>query len=392
MDIFQKSVLAIIKSSFSDEKVTVNESFPWDKAVDFVRAQSLDVMFLSGVQKSGANIPPECLSALKKRALVITAHSIRQENESKKIFELLKRNNIDFLPLKGAVMQYMYPETYMRFMSDIDVLIKNEQYNSIEKLMQNAGYDFVCESNHEYIWDKKNVLHIEFHKWLIPSYNKDYFAYYGDGWRLAKQEDGSKYQMSDEDFFIYIFTHLAKHYRDSGIGLKHFIDIWVYLDNKHGLDKKYIENELSKLQLNRFYKNVCYTLQVWFGNAKPNEVSDLITYWTFSGGTYGCREKNILSKAVKESAGKDGKNENRFMRLFHAAFMPYEQMCKKYSILKKMPILLPIMWIVRIVTALLLKRGNIKERNAEINMLTDANVDNYHMALNTVGLDFNFKE
>lgn len=392
MNDFQKGILSVIKSSFSDGTVTIHENFPWDQAVDFAAAQNLDVMFWLGAEKCGVNIPAEYLTVLQNRAMMMIAHSVRQENEANTVFDLLEKNNIEFLPLKGAIMQYLYPETVMRFMSDIDVLIKPEQYQAIEKLMQNAGYDFVCKSNHEYIWDKKNVLHIEFHKWLIPSYNKDYFAYYGDGWQLAKRAEGSRYKMSDEDFFIYIFTHLAKHYRDSGIGLKHFIDVWVYLRSKPNLDEKYIESELVKLQLFEFYKNVRYTLSVWFESAEPSEVSDLITNWTFSGGTYGCREKNILSTAVKEAAEKDGKNDNRMMRLFYAVFMPYEQMCQRYSFLKKNPVLLPVMWVVRAVMALLFKRNNIKERNAEIKILTDANVNNYHIALNTVGLDFNFKE
>lgn len=392
MNDFQKGVLLIIKSGFSGGKVTVGEDFPWDTAADFVKAQSIDVMFWLGVQKSDMNMPSEYLAVLQNRAMMMIAHSIRQENETNRIFGLLKENDVEFLPLKGAVLQYMYPEIGMRFMSDIDILIKSEQYKVIAKLMQNAGYDFVCESDHEYIWDKKNALHIEFHKRLIPSYNKDYFAYYGDGWQLAERADGSEYKMSDEDFFIYIFTHLAKHYRDSGIGLKHFIDIWVYLRSKPDLDKTYIESELGKLRLFEFYKNVRYTLKVWFDGAEPNEVSELITNWTFSGGTYGSREKNILSAAVKEAAENGGKNESRCMRLMHAVFMPYEKMCQRYTFLKKIPVLLPVMWGVRIMTVLLFRRGNIRERNAEINMQTDVNVNSYHTALNTVGLDFNFKE
>lgn len=392
MNDFQKGMLSVIKGSFSDDTVTLDENFPWDKAVSFVMMQCLDVMFWLGIEKSNVNIPPEYMAVLQKRAMIMMAHRIRQENETNIIFELLEKKNIEFLPLKGAVMQYVYPETVMRYMGDIDVLIKEEQYKSVEELMQNAGYEFVCESNHEYIWNKKNVLRIEFHKQLIPSYNKDYFAYYGDGWQLAKRSENSRYKMSDEDFFIYVFTHLAKHYRDKGIGLKHFIDIWVYLHNKPKLDKKYIENELIKLQLFEFYKNVCYTLEVWFDDAKPNKISDLITDWTFSGGAYGNREKSILSTAVKETIEKNGENVNRYKRMFRTVFIPYKQMCKRYTFLKKTPMLLPVMWIVRIMTAVLFKRNNIKERNAEINMLTDDNVNDYHTALNMVGLDFNFKE
>ncbi len=95
--------------------------------------------------------------------------------------------------------------------------------------MNRLGYLPGVESNHEYVWDKKNMLHVELHKMLIPSYNKDYYAYFGDGWRLAKKYDGSEFKMSDEDTFVYIFTHFAKHYRDAGIGIRHITDIYVYL-------------------------------------------------------------------------------------------------------------------------------------------------------------------
>ena len=197
--------------------------------------------------------------------------------------------------------------------------------------------------------------------------------------------------MSDEDCFIYIFTHLAKHYRDSGIGLKHFIDIWVYITSKPDLDKAYIEAELEKLQLADFFKNVIMTIKVWFYGAEPTKSSDLISDWTFSGGTYGSHDKNVLSRAVKES-NVSGKNKSRVSRLIKAFFMPYSEMCIKYPILKRVPFMLPVMWGVRVVTAVVLKKDNIKKRNADIKMLTDENVDAYQGALKAVGLEFDFKE
>ncbi len=391
MNNFQKKFLKIIKSGFSDEDVTVDENFPWDRAVDFARDQCVDVMFWMGVQKSGVNMPPTYHSMLQRRAMMMIANSVRQENEARIIFDLLKQNNIEFLPLKGVILQYMYPEPAMRFMGDIDILIKTEQYKAIEQLMRNAGYDFDHESDHEYVWNKKNILYVEFHKKLIPSYNKDYFAYYGDGWQLVNQT-ADEYKMSDEDFFIYIFTHLSKHYRRSGIGLKHFIDIWVYLRSKTGLDEQYIEGELVKLQLLEFYKNVRYTLQVWFDGAEENEASELITNRTFSVGVYGNSKNGVFSSAVSMAADSLREDNYRTVRLLHAVFCPYTTMCKKYTFLKKFPVLLPVMWCVRIVTALLFRRENIKKVNTEISMLTDDNVNEYHRELKKVGIDFNFKK
>ena len=389
MNDFQKGILGVIKSGFTGEKILLGENFPWERAIEFVKAQSIDVMFFDGAMNS--DIPQELLERLKKRAMTMIVQNIKQDTETDRVLAVLKENNIDFMPLKGAVLREMYPHEGMRYKSDIDILVRQEQYGKIEEIMQNYGYNFICESDHEYVWDKENVLHVELHKHLIPSYNKDYYAYYGDGWKTAKAVDGSCYAMSDEDCFIYIFTHLAKHYRDSGIGLKHFIDIWVYITSKPDLDKAYIEAELEKLQLADFFKNVIMTIKVWFYGAEPTKSSDLITDWTFSGGTYGSHDKNVLSRAVKES-NVSGKNESRVSRLIKAFFMPYSEMCIKYPILKRVPFMLPVMWGVRLVTAVVLKKDNIKKRNADIKMLTDENVDAYQGALKAVGLEFDFKE
>ena len=58
----------------------------------------------------------------------------------------------------------------MRTMGDADILIKTEQYERIVPIMNRLGYLPGVESNHECVWDKKNMLHVELHKMLIQSY------------------------------------------------------------------------------------------------------------------------------------------------------------------------------------------------------------------------------
>ena len=73
--------------------------------------------------------------------------------------------------------------------------------------MESLGFAEKLESDHELIWQKPSA-YIELHKRLIPSYNQDYYAYYGEGWNLAKKCDGTRYSMTDEDQMIYLFTIL----------------------------------------------------------------------------------------------------------------------------------------------------------------------------------------
>ena len=234
-------------------------------------------------------------------------------------------------------------------------------------------------------------MQIELHKRLIPSYNKDYYSYFGDGWTLAKKKTGQKYQMTDEDQLIYLFTHFAKHYRDGGIGIRQMVDLWVYKKSSSSLDKAYLKNELTSLSLYDFYKNIFDTLSVWFENGKPNETTDLITETIFSSGAFGKHESHVLSEGVKLTTTSGGKNAKK-KKIFHSIFLPYSSMCKKHSILKRVPVLLPIMWIVRWGEAIFFKRKNIDRTIEDLKLMDNQSINEQKNNLERVGLSFNFKE
>ena len=72
--------------------------------------------------------------------------------------------------------------------------------------------------------------------------------------------------------------------------------------------------------------------------------------------------------------------------------MPYSAMKKKYQILEKFPILLPIMWIVRIFDILFHRKDHVKQYVQNMNQIDSAQVRENKRALHAVGLDFNAEE
>lgn len=319
--------------------------------------------------------------------------SERQMYEINVIFEEFDKNNIDYMPLKGTLLKKMYPKSEMRVMSDADILIKTEQYDTIKDIMDNLGYSQGVESDHELIWRKKGV-NIELHKRLIPSYNEDYYAYYGDGWRLGKpvSEGENRYVMSAEDEMIYLFTHYAKHYRDAGIGIKHIVDLWVYKNFVSTLNEHYLLEELKKLQLDEFYKNTMRTLECWFEDCEFDEKTKFITNVIFSSGVYGSHATHIITAAVKSSQSKNSVQQVRFTKMRKIFFLPYNKMCDRYPVLEKAPLLLPIMWIVRGFNVVLFKRNQVKAFGQDLKSISNEKMDNRQRALNFVGLNFDFKD
>ncbi len=384
-------IIQLIKSAVTEKSIQLPDDFDWKCAVEIAKLHKIEALVYYGAYYSQTAIPSELENTLKKR---VFAESMLDAQQTHEIFTLCKEldnRKIAYLPLKGMILKKYYPKPEMRYMSDADILIKEEEYSEIEKIMTELDYTFKVESDHEYVWNK-GVVSIELHKRLIPSYNEDYYKYYGDGWKLAKLNDGTQYFMTDEDFLIYMVTHLAKHYRDSGIGIKHFVDIWVYINQKNNPDEKYIETELKKLQLFEFYKNCMRLLDNWFDSADNTEITDYMTSFVFSSGVYGRAENNELSDALKKTLSMTNTSNLRIKFYLKKIFVPYDTMKQRYRILERFPVLLPLMWAVRCFNLLFFGRDRIKQGAERISKLTNENIDAYKNALDYVGLKFDFKE
>ena len=154
-------------------------------------------------------------------------------------------------------------------MADADVLISQAQREKIVPVMQALGFREAEESDHELNWESA-ALYMELHKRVVPTYDEDYYAYFGDGWEKAHHTSGCRYDLSPEDAYIYLFTHFAKHYRDGGVGVRQALDLWVYRRANGQMDMEYIENELKTLHLDRFHANMVCLLGYWFQDEEGN--------------------------------------------------------------------------------------------------------------------------
>ena len=385
-----KSILTLIKSALIDEPLPLAPEFSLEGILPLCREHEITPMVCEGAVNCGIHNNP----SFRPMLLESCQHALASERQAalvKTIFRAFNQNGIDYLPVKGCLMKQRYLKHEFRPMGDADILIRPEQYPKIRSIMLQLGFKEGVESNHEYIWNSIS-LHVELHKRLVPSYNKDYYSYFGDGWRLATVKKGTRYAMKPEDEFIYLFVHLAKHYRDGGIGCRQMVDLWVQRRTFPDLDEAYLRRELRKLRLLEFYDNIHKTLTVWFEDAEPDEVTECITEFIFSAGSWGKEENHILSDALREQKMAGSALGGKFMSGLKLVFPPYSGMAMHFPVLKKAPILLPIMWPVRWFELLFVRRKSALEKGALMRTATAERVRSYQEQLNYVGLDFVFRE
>lgn len=381
-----KTIILLIRSAITGERVVIFENTDWEKVFKISKVHQVAPIIYYGIENSKLDVSKD----IKERFFNSVMESLLVEQnqflELERVSQKLEQNQIDYLPLKGCVIKKLYPKSEMRLMGDMDILVRQNQFDEVCKIMEALGYvqDEITENVSAY---KKGFVNFEIHKALYPS-DDPYYGYFKDNWEKAFLKDDNKcrYVFSNEDAFIFDFLHLVKHYLAGGVGLRQFIDLWLMLKKIDDLNLEYVVSELKKLELEKFYNNIVATLEVWFGNKEATDITDFITEITFKSGSFGTTAKRDASVAMKtvEKKGK-GKN-NIFRKILLTIFLPFSAMKTIYPVLEKAPILLPVMWVVRWFKTLFFKRKNISRQINRIQSSTNAAVDSYLSELEYVGI------
>ena len=391
MDNLELALMKLIKSGLTGKnlgQIDV-EGIDAEQLFGLAKRHHVGAIVYYGALISQVKLPESVFQKLEALTYKLLAISVKQGVELERISESFEKSGIDHMPLKGSVIKQYYPKPEMRYMSDMDILIKNEQINKFSDVMNELGYTYKYESNHEIVWEKAPVF-IELHKHLIPTYNVDLCKYYRDDWNYAKKKSNKQhtFELTLEDLYIYSFTHFAKHYRDAGAGIKYLLDI--YLLDELDRDENYIEEELKKLQLFEFYGNIKELLAVWFDGKKETEMSKFLTEFIFKSGAYGTKEFRSMASTLRipgDSAHK--KLLKKRLKLF---FPPYSHIKERYKFVKWCPILLPDGWLCRIVYTIFAKRDYTAKTIKNLKNHTAKSVDNYKDALEYVGLSYYTEE
>ena len=287
MNTIQKGIITLLRSAVTEQALPLPEGFTMEDAYPLIRQHHMITLAYDGAVWCAIPVQEPVMQRLFQGYCKSMIVSQRQMYQIGKIYEAFEENGIDYMPVKGCRMKRLYPKPELRAMGDADILIRVEQYERIRPLLKGMGFQEKENSDHELVWQNAS-LYLELHKRLIPSYNQDFYEYFGDGWRLATVKNGTRYAMTPEDEWIFLFTHFAKHYRDGGIGCRHVVDLWVYLRANPNLDEVYVTAELKKLQLLDFYENICRLMSVWFEDAQTDDKIEYISEYIFSSGNTRC--------------------------------------------------------------------------------------------------------
>lgn len=385
MTIQEQGIITLLKSAVTGEKLPIPEGFSLENAYPVLKAHTLLPLGYEGARLCGfpKNLP--VMQKLFQKYCTLALVSERQMQAVQELFDTFDREKISYMPIKGCNLKALYPDQALRYMGDADVLIRMDEYDRVRPLMQKLGYEEKEAYFHELPWNGK-ALQVELHKMLIPPYHPELNAYYGDGWKTAKLCEGTRYAMTPEDQYIYIFTHFTKHFEGGGVGLRQALDLWVYRRHYENLNMDYVHGELRKLHLLEFHENMEKVLQAWFCGGPWDDRSAFISEYIFHNGVWGTREQKVRWSEEKKSIAAGEQKISRGKWLRRALFPSAEVLSERYPVVGRCPVLLPGVWVWRWVDAALFRRKNITNYRKGMKAISRENVDSFRRNLEFVGL------
>lgn len=256
--------------------------------------------------------------------------------------DLFEKAQIPFILLKGSRMRELYPSPELRTCGDIDILAKAPD-DQIISLMQSIGFTFRKDGGTTLNFSYGAALEVEIHRYLFDE-RIQFHGYFDTIWDRVQLKDGWNYQymMTEEDFYVMMIAHFAKHFSRYGCGIRNAIDISVFLKNApKTFSLEAAEAILKQLDLLPFEQKLLQLIQAWDSNQWTQQ-DMMLTDYIIGCGTFGNQHTNTAHSIVNVNQ----KNAKEKKILFHV-FPSFGIMSGLYPVLKKVPILLPFCWIAR---------------------------------------------
>lgn len=298
------------------------------------------------------------LRAMVMRSIVKTTAQVQEHRALEKRFE---EDGIMNQPMKGAILRFYYPSPEMREMSDIDMLIAAQDMEKAKVALDELGYVLLQSIKHHDIYQKKPFMVLEAHKTLYDkTVDRNQFGYFTNFSR-TKLKEGARYTYTfgDEDFYVYMMAHMAKHFYQMGCGVRHLVDVYIYM-NRFGetMDRKYLDVELEKCGILTFTKHMEKLARIWLAGEESTPLYDDLFEYMLGSGIYGKDENGIWNRLADEKHKE--KEVSQFRLKVWYFFPPLHYMAEDYHYLDEKPWLLPWAWLVRGVNGLLHNKGVYK--------------------------------
>lgn len=278
-----------------------------------------------------------------------------QEKEFKLVLEGLEYCQIDYILINGWLIRDYYPQPDMRVVEDIELLVSPDDEKDIRKLMEKLGYHYEGRNSQGKMAYFKSInSRVVFYQKLFPD-NRKLRTHFAKIWKQAKllSVDSSQYLLNIDDYYIYLIAMTCDAYAKEEIDARYIIDLYLYRKkHEEQMNQTYIDENLVRLELDKMARYLEDIGQLWFGVYEGENAQNCkdIEEYIWSKGSYG---RDISIKMLPMILDmqvwmiRDQRRE-KVKKILNWFFPSPSYMRSSFPIVDKVRILLPLLWIFRL--------------------------------------------
>ena len=363
--LYQQALLELIKigigtsdGSFDFSRLSHDE---WEDVLHESKAHAIGLLCFDSTSSCVNLIPKDIYKQWLGHSAKVIANNIEVQSGQKWLVDLLEKNNIPYVILKGLSTASFYPDYEKRSCGDVDFITPPEFLEKTEKLLlQNGCIKDERHTDVHYVYNRAGItyeLHFEISgtpDGIRGEIVKEYFSSIVSNFN--KDEETSFKRPSVEHNGAVVFFHIIHHLLSVGIGLRQICD-WTCFVNKTLNDKFWTSSFiplLEKIGLKYFLMVLTSASVRYMGISKPiwlemvdDEISNKFILEVLRAGNFGKKEKELAGTGIMFS--KDRKNKTLSSKISTMLRTLNSTNHKVYPILDKAPWLYPFVMLRRII-------------------------------------------
>lgn len=294
-------------------------------------------------------IPEEVRKQFQKAKVTGIMRETIQYHEYEKLTKLFEQESIEHILLKGGKLKYDYPSPDMRFLTDLDILVREKDSNRVAVLLEQLGYKVLCRSEKDDVYQKEPCITVEIHKNGSTGY-ESLDKYMEDIWERSSKRGvyETEYLMTWEDFYLYQTGHMAKHFEYGGVGIRMLLDFLVFENERiKCCDRAVIDEQLQRAGLLKMEQKVReLLLKGRDGESLENEI---VWEYILRSGTYGLFKFHVQTER--------NKHQSKAAYYIRRVFPKREQLLFNYPQFQKYPGGFFAAWFYRLIRNLIVTPG-----------------------------------
>ena len=363
----QRLLIDALAQAVAGKPCAVPENVDWRRFIGLCKMHAVEALVYDGLQKANlwAQVPEPGQKILTQAYQTAIFRDAQFAHLKKTLTEKLDGAQVPYILLKGICLKESYPEPALRTMCDMDILVHTEDYPALDRIAKEmqavSGHS---DGNHRNFSFPGGIT-VEFHPNLLH-HGTPVGTGINPGWQYARVGSNS---LTPEGFYLNTLCHLANHFVAGGVGVRFVLDVWV---NRHlrkpEMNREAVENELNRLDLLEFSRNIEALAEFWFGRGEVTPLLDVLGEYILSAGQYGTVDRAVLNSVVLSP------QQSKSSALLKKAFYSREELEDRFPWCKGKPYLLPAAWCTRCFRAVTRRGGLILKWSKETSKISDEEI------------------